>query len=65
MVSRGHVVMVSRSCFDGVPVVLGRCPGHVLMVSRSCCDGVLVMFWRCAGYVLMVTWSFGGVPVIF
>ena len=40
------VVMVFRSCCDGVPVSRPRSDGvgHAVMVSRSCCDGVPATF---------------------
>ena len=70
--------MVSRSCCDGVPVLMvsrWRCDGVpvMLLVSLSCCGGVPVMLWWCPGRVVMVCHSccdgaavmlwFDGVPV--
>ena len=47
--------MVSRSCCDGVPVMLWWCPGRVVMVSRSRCDGVpLPDFDFCAALYLAI-----------
>ena len=56
----GYIWAVSRPCFVGVLLVLGRCAGYVsvVCVCVSCFADlvVLVVYWFCFGGDLLMFW---------